>query len=147
MCGLDSVPDSKRALAMRMEEPYTVCMSSAMYNKLGGKSYFERASEVLPAEKILLFHSAIRFLDLCMTRPLLSMKIRSFYSPLPQTQPISRKSHRLLNLRNRPARVQPLWTRPRAVQNRVAPVQTHAVVQRLFPLRLVLVARVGEPAV
>ena len=28
----------------------------------------------------------------------------------------------------------------------MAPVQTHAVVEHLFPLRLVLVARVGEPA-
>ena len=68
-------------------------------------------------------------------------------SPTAQTQLNSRKSHRLLNLRNRLARIQPLRTGPRAIQNRMAPVQTHAVIEHLFPLRLVLVARVGEPAV
>ena len=68
-------------------------------------------------------------------------------TPTASDQLNSRKSHRLLNLRNRLARIQPLWTGPRAVQNGVAPVQAHAIVQHLFPLRLVLVARVGQPAV
>lgn len=59
----------------------------------------------------------------------------------------SSKRHRLLNLRNRLAGIQPLRARPRAVQNRVTPVQTHAVVEHLLALRFVLVAGVGEPAV
>ena len=68
--------------------------------------------------------------------------------PLEKTAPLnSTQRHRLLDLRNRPAGVQALGTRPRAVEDGVAPVQTHAVVQHLLPLGLVLVARVGEPAV
>ena len=59
----------------------------------------------------------------------------------------SSKGHRLLNLRNRLARIQPLRARSRAVQDRVASVQAHAIVQHLFPLGLVLVAGIGEPAV
>ena len=65
----------------------------------------------------------------------------------PLKKPHSSKSHRLLNLRNRLPRIQPLRTRPRTVQYGMAPVQTHAVVQHLLPLGLVLVAGVGEPAV
>ena len=59
----------------------------------------------------------------------------------------STQRHRLLNLRNRLAGIQALRTRPRTIQDGMAAIQTHAVVQRLFPLDLVLVARVGEPAV
>lgn len=59
----------------------------------------------------------------------------------------SGKGHRLLDLRNCLARIQPLRARSRAVQDRVASVQAHAIVQHLFPLGLVLVAGIGEPAV
>ena len=52
----------------------------------------------------------------------------------------SSESHRLLDLRNRLPGIQPLRARPRAVENRMAPVQTHAVIQHLFPLGFVLVA-------
>ena len=62
-------------------------------------------------------------------------------------KPHSRERHRLLDLRNRLPWVQALRARPRAVEDRVAPVQTHAVVQHRLTLRFVLVARVGEPAV
>ena len=71
----------------------------------------------------------------------------SFPTFLEWRNPPSTQRHRLLNLRNCLARVQALWTGPRAVQDGVAPVQAHAVVQRLLPLGLVLVARVGEPAI
>lgn len=59
----------------------------------------------------------------------------------------SRKSHRLLNLRNRLPRIQPLRTRPRAIQNGMTSVQTHTVVQRLHPFGFMLIAAVCQPAV
>lgn len=69
-------------------------------------------------------------------------------SQIPPTHPIPlTKSHRLLDLLDRLAGIQPLRTRPRAVQDGVAPVQAHAVVQHLLALGRALVARVGEPAV
>ena len=61
--------------------------------------------------------------------------------------PISRQSHHFLNLCDRLSRVQALRTSPAAVQDRVAPIQAHAIVQHLLPFRLVLVARIGQPAV
>lgn len=57
------------------------------------------------------------------------------------------KSQTLLNLRNSQRWVQALRTHPRAVQNSVATVQTHAVVQSLLPLLLALISAVGKPAV
>ena len=59
----------------------------------------------------------------------------------------SRKRHLLLDLRDRLARVQALGADAGAVEDGVASVQTHAVVQHGFALGLVLVAGVGEPAV
>lgn len=59
----------------------------------------------------------------------------------------SSKSHHLLNLRNRLPRIQPLGTSPRAIQNSMAPIQTHAIIQRRLPLTLVFIPAVGEPAV
>ena len=58
-----------------------------------------------------------------------------------------RESHTLLDLRNRQRRVQALGARPRAVQDRVTAVQTHAVVQRVLAFGGLLVTRVGDPAV
>lgn len=58
-----------------------------------------------------------------------------------------RKSHRLLNLRNGLSRIQPLRTSPRTVQNGMASIQTHTVIQHRLPLRLVFVTAVCEPAV
>ena len=54
----------------------------------------------------------------------------------------SRESHRLLNLRDRFPRIQPLRTGPRAIQNSVAPIQTHRIIQRRFPLLLSLIPRI-----
>ena len=57
------------------------------------------------------------------------------------------ESHLLLDLRDRQPRIQALGTCSRAVQNRVAPVHAHAVVQRVLALLLLLISRVGEPSV
>lgn len=57
------------------------------------------------------------------------------------------KGQLLLDLRNRQSGVQPLGARPRAVQNRVASVQAHAIVQRRLSLFLLLVTRIGKPSV
>lgn len=59
----------------------------------------------------------------------------------------SSKSHTLLNLRNSQRRVQALRARPRAVENSMAPVQAHAVVELVLALLRLLVPRVGDPAV
>lgn len=56
-------------------------------------------------------------------------------------------SHHLLNLGDRPSRVQTLGAGPRAVKNGVASVHAHAVVQRGLALGGSLVTRVGQPAV
>ena len=58
-----------------------------------------------------------------------------------------RKRQALLNLSNRLRRVQTLRTRPAAVQDGVAPVQAHAVVELIQPLTGRFIARVGDPAV
>lgn len=49
----------------------------------------------------------------------------------------------LLDLRNGQGRVQPLGASPRAVENGVATVHTHAVVKRGLAFSLLLVTRVG----
>jgi hypothetical protein len=59
--------------------------------------------------------------------------------------PAKRKT--LLDLRNCQRGIQPLRTRPRTIENGVAPVQTHAVIQCLFALLRLLVPAVGDPAV
>ena len=57
------------------------------------------------------------------------------------------KGHLLLDLRDRQPGIQALRARPRAVQDGVAPVHAHAVVQRLLALLLLLISRVREPSV
>lgn len=57
------------------------------------------------------------------------------------------EGHLLLDLGNGAARVQALGTCPGAVENGVAPVQTHGVLEVLLALGLFLVTRVGQPAV
>jgi hypothetical protein len=57
------------------------------------------------------------------------------------------ESHALLDLRNSQRGVQSLGARPRAVENGVASVQAHAVVQGVLALSLLLVSGVGDPAV
>jgi hypothetical protein len=57
------------------------------------------------------------------------------------------EGHALLDLGNRKRRVQSLGARPRAVENGVASVQAHAVVKSILALGLLLVTRVGDPAV
>lgn len=59
----------------------------------------------------------------------------------------SGKRHALLDLCNRLPGIQPLRTRPRAIQDGMAPIQAHVVIQHRLPLALVLVAGIGEPAV
>lgn len=57
------------------------------------------------------------------------------------------KSHILLDLLDGLCWIQALGTSSRAVEDGVAPVQAHAVVEHLPPLGVALVARVVEPAV
>lgn len=57
------------------------------------------------------------------------------------------KGHILLDLLDRLGRVQALGTRSRAVEDGVASVQAHAVVEHLASLGVALVAGVVEPAV
>lgn len=57
------------------------------------------------------------------------------------------ESQLLLDLRNRQTRVQALGARPRAVHDGVAAVDAHGVIERSLALHLLLVTRVGEPAV
>lgn len=55
--------------------------------------------------------------------------------------------HALLDLGDRQRGVEALGARPRAVENGVASVQAHAVVEGVLTLGLLLVTRVGDPAV
>ena len=57
------------------------------------------------------------------------------------------ESHALLDLGNRQRGVEALGACPRAVENGVASVQAHAVVEGVLALGLPLVTRVGDPAV
>jgi len=57
------------------------------------------------------------------------------------------ESHLLLDLRNRQTWVQALRTSPRAVQNSMTPVQTHAIIQRRLSLLLLLVSAVRQPSI
>ena len=57
------------------------------------------------------------------------------------------ESQTLLDLGDGLARVQSLRTSSRAIKNRVAPIQAHAVVQHVFPLLLMLISAIGQPAV
>lgn len=70
----------------------------------------------------------------------------SEYSLIPSFVTL-RKSHVPLNLRDCQPRIQPLRTRPRAIKNSVAPIQTHAIIQRLLSFSLLLISRVGDPPV
>lgn len=57
------------------------------------------------------------------------------------------ESHALLDLSNRQRGIQALGACPRAVENSVASVQAHAVVEGVLALGLPLVTRIGDPAV
>jgi hypothetical protein len=59
----------------------------------------------------------------------------------------SAQSQTFLELRNCLCRIQPLRTRPRAIQDSMAPVQTHVIVQRLLALGFALIARVRQPPI
>lgn len=56
-------------------------------------------------------------------------------------------SHHLLNLCNSTGRVQTLRASPRAVENSVATVHAHAVIQRVLTLGGLLITGIGQPAV
>lgn len=56
-------------------------------------------------------------------------------------------SHHLLDLGNCPSRVQTLGASPRAVENGVATVDAHAVVQSGLTLSGLLVTGIGHPTV
>lgn len=58
-----------------------------------------------------------------------------------------RESHALLDLGDGQRRVEALRARPRAVENGVATVQAHAVVQSIPALSELLVTGIGDPAV
>ena len=81
-----------------------------------------------------------------MLIPCLPLYICRIHHHLPDSSS-SCKSHTLLNLRNRQRRIQPLRTRPRTVQNGVTPIQTHTIIQRILPLRRLLVPAVRNPPV
>lgn len=57
------------------------------------------------------------------------------------------ESHALLDLCNGESRVEALGASPAAVQDSVAAVQAHAVVEAVHALGGLLVTRVGDPAV
>jgi hypothetical protein len=57
------------------------------------------------------------------------------------------ESHALLDLGNGKSRVQALGASPAAVEDGVATVQAHAVVEAVHTLGSLLVTRVGDPAV
>ena len=71
--------------------------------------------------------------------------MRPTLSPLLQS--LRRKRQSFLNLGNRQRRIQSLRTSPAAVENRVAPVDTHAVVQCVVALRCLFVTAVRDPTV
>jgi hypothetical protein len=60
---------------------------------------------------------------------------------------LSGESHALLDLRNGQSGVQSLRARPRAVQDGVASVQAHAVVEGVLALGGLLVTRIVDPSV
>lgn len=62
-------------------------------------------------------------------------------------RPTLRKCHDLFDLGNRLARVQPLRARTGAIENGMATIEAHAIVKRRFPLLLVLIAGIRQPAV
>jgi hypothetical protein len=53
----------------------------------------------------------------------------------------------LLDLSNSPSRVQALGASPRAVEDSVATVDAHAVVESVLALGGLLIARIGQPTV
>ena len=55
--------------------------------------------------------------------------------------------HLLLNLRNGQSRVETLRTSPRTIQNSMAAIQTHAIIQCRLPLLLFLISRVSQPPI
>ena len=57
------------------------------------------------------------------------------------------ESHLLLNLRNRQPRIQSLRTSPRTIQNSMAPIQTHTIIQRRLPLFLLLIPAIRQPPI
>ena len=61
--------------------------------------------------------------------------------------PLASESHILLNLLDGFCRIQTLWTSSRAVENGVASVQAHAVIQHLLPFRVALITGVNEPTI
>src|ERR1700761_5547900 len=62
-------------------------------------------------------------------------------------QHLPAKSQTPLDLRNCQRWIQSFRTRPRAVENSMAPVQTHAVVQRILALLCLLISAIRDPAV
>ena len=54
--------------------------------------------------------------------------------------------HRLLDLGDGLAGIQPLGARPRAVENGVAPIEPERILETIQPLPRCLIAAVGQPA-
>ena len=57
------------------------------------------------------------------------------------------ESHLLLDFRNRQTRIQTLRARPRAIQNSMAPIQTHTIIQRSLALLFLLISTIRQPAI
>lgn len=74
------------------------------------------------------------------------MRATTPHSQLWYTRHLS-ESHALLDLGNGEGRVETLGASPAAVQDGVAAVQAHAVVQAVHALCSLLVTRVGNPAI
>lgn len=84
---------------------------------------------------------------MCIQRMLIVFD--SFFLALFVSSPRARlgEGHALLDFSNRKRRVETLGACPRTVENGVASVQAHAVVEGVLALSLLLVTRVGDPAV
>jgi len=65
----------------------------------------------------------------------------------PPTNNPNLESHLLLNLRNRQPGIQSLRTSPRTIQNSMAPIQTHTIIQRRLPLLLLLIPAIRQPPI
>jgi hypothetical protein len=92
---------------------------------------------------------------LCIPTPSKSNMCHSIVYNSPAKDPIlpllqrkrNLESHLLLDFRNGQTWVQALRASPRAVQNSMTPVQTHAVIQRRLSLLLLLISAIRQPSV
>jgi hypothetical protein len=106
---------------------------------IGSNSRYEMVKEIALAVLQYLQNSANSSLDKAKQLS----RIRTFRT---SSHRLSER-HALLDLSNGQSRVQALGASPAAVQDGVATVQAHAVVEAVHTLSSFLVTRVGDPAV